>query len=53
VERVIRPALEAGNWVLCDRFEDSTFAYQGFGRGFDAAVLRTANAFATGGLRPI
>lgn len=52
VERVIRPALEAGNWVLCDRFEDSTFAYQGFGRGFDAAVLRTANAFATGGLRP-
>lgn len=52
VDRVIRPALAAGQWVLCDRFEDSTFAYQGFGRGFDLAALREANAFATGGLKP-
>lgn len=52
VERLIRPALDAGAWVLCDRFEDSTLAYQGFGRGFDLAALREANAFATGGLKP-
>ena len=52
VEKVIRPALAVGKWVLCDRFEDSTFAYQGYGRGFDLAALREANTFATGGLRP-
>ncbi len=52
VECVIRPALDAGKWVLCDRFEDSTFAYQGFGRKFNLAELREANAFATGGLKP-
>jgi dTMP kinase len=52
VERLIRPALDAGTWVLCDRFDDSTLAYQGFGRGFDLAALREANAFATGGLKP-
>jgi len=51
VERLIRPALEKGNWVLCDRFDDSTFAYQGYGRGFDLDVLRAANRFATDGLR--
>lgn len=52
VERVIRPALESGKWVLCDRFADSTFAYQGFGRGLDLAELKRLNAFATGGLVP-
>jgi dTMP kinase len=52
VERLIKPALAAGTWVLCDRFEDSTFAYQGYGRGFNLASLRTVNAFATGGVRP-
>lgn len=52
VERVIRPALESGTWVLCDRFADSTFAYQGFGRGLDLAELKRLNAFATGGLAP-
>lgn len=52
VDRLIRPALASGRWVLCDRFEDSTFAYQGFGRGFDLAALRNVNAFATGGLCP-
>lgn len=52
VERLIRPALEAGNWVLCDRFHDSTLAYQGFGRGFDLDELQAVNHFATGGLKP-
>ena len=52
VERLIRPALERGAWVLCDRFSDSTLAYQGYGRGFDLAQLRSADAFATCGLAP-
>ena len=52
VQTVIRPALERGAWVLSDRFADSTFAYQGFGRGLELAELQTANAFATGGLVP-
>lgn len=52
VATVIRPALERGEWVLCDRFCDSTFAYQGYGRGMDVAELRGLNAFATGGLMP-
>jgi dTMP kinase len=38
--RVIRPALAAGSWVLCDRFADSTIAYQGYGHGLDLAWLR-------------
>lgn len=52
VERLIRPALQRGEWVLCDRFSDSTLAYQGFGRGFDLAQLRSVDAFATCGLAP-
>ncbi len=52
VERLIRPALEKGAWVLCDRFDDSTLAYQGYGRGFDLAELRAVNRFATHGLTP-
>jgi dTMP kinase len=52
VECVIVPALARGEWVICDRFTDSTLAYQGYGRGFDLAVLRAMNAFATGGLTP-
>lgn len=52
VADVIVPALANGVWVLCDRFEDSTFAYQGYGRGFDLDALRRLNAFATGGLNP-
>ncbi len=52
VATVIRPALERGEWVLSDRFQDSTFAYQGYGRGFDLAQLREVNGFATGGLQP-
>ena len=52
VESVLRPALSSGKWVLCDRFADSTFAYQGYGRGFDLDELRRLNDFATGGLVP-
>ena len=52
VENVIRPALASGSWVLCDRFADSTFAYQGFGRGLDLGEIKRINAFATGGLVP-
>lgn len=52
VEQVIRPALAAGEIVLCDRFADSTLAYQGHGRGMDLDTLRRLNDAATGGLRP-
>lgn len=52
VESVIRPALEAGQTVLCDRYSDSTLAYQGYGRGGDLEKLEFANRLATGGLRP-
>jgi dTMP kinase len=52
VDEVIEPALSSGAVVLCDRFEASTFAYQGYGRGLPLQALREANAQATGGLSP-
>jgi len=52
VEAVIRPALNAGGVVVCDRFSDSTLAYQGYGRGLDLGSVRTLNRWATGGLEP-
>jgi dTMP kinase len=52
VARVIKPALDEGTIVLCDRFIDSTLAYQGYGRGLDVGLLRRLNRFATGGLEP-
>ncbi len=52
LERVIRPALEAGRWVVCDRFTDATFAYQGGGRGADSALLRTLRTAIHRGLEP-
>jgi dTMP kinase len=52
VAEVIRPALEAGKVVICDRFSDSTVAYQGFGRRLDLDQLRQLQVAATGGLRP-
>ncbi|MBN1459950.1 MAG: dTMP kinase [Armatimonadetes bacterium] len=52
VSRVVRPALEAGELVVCERHADSTLAYQGFGRGLDVAFLRQLNQMATGGLQP-
>ena len=52
VAHVIRPALERGAIVLCDRFSDSTLVYQGFARGLNLKWLRAADAIATGGLNP-
>lgn len=52
VAQIIRPALANGCVVLCDRFTDSTLAYQGYGRGLDVAALRALNDLATGGLTP-
>jgi len=50
VERVVRPALERGQWVVTDRFSASTLAYQGWGRGLDVGELARLDRFATGGL---
>lgn len=52
VERTIRPALAAGAWVLCDRFTDSTMAYQGFAGGIGRDAIDWLRQFATGGLSP-
>lgn len=52
VEEVIRPALEARKVVLCDRYVDSTLAYQGYGHKVDMQALREIVDFATGGLKP-
>jgi len=52
VEHIIRPALDQGRVVLCDRFTDSTIAYQGYGLGLDLPMLRQMCGFATGGLEP-
>ena len=52
VDELIRPALAAGQIVLCDRFADSTIAYQGYGRGLDLTDLHTLTRIATGGLKP-
>jgi dTMP kinase len=52
VEQVIRPHLVKGGVVVCDRYADSTLAYQGYGHQVDLARLRTIVEFATGGLKP-
>jgi dTMP kinase len=52
VHDVIRPALQAQKVVVCDRFSDSTLAYQGHGRGLDINQLRAVISFATAGLSP-
>lgn len=52
VAQEIRPRLAAGEIVICDRYTDSTLAYQGYGHGLDLTVLRQILQFATGGLRP-
>ncbi len=52
VSQVIRPYLDQGGIVLCDRYADSTYAYQGYGLGHDLEELRSITAVATGGLLP-
>jgi len=52
VAEVIRPALERGHAVVCERYADSTAAYQGYGRGLDLEFVHSLNRFATGGLEP-
>ncbi len=52
VAEVIRPALERGEIVLCDRFTDATIAYQGFGRGLERDLISHLNDLASGGLVP-
>ena len=52
LQQVIRPALARGAWVLCDRFTDATFAYQGAGRGFELGVLRQLESWVQEGLQP-
>ncbi len=52
VEEVILPALRSGGTVVCDRYYDSTTAYQGYGRGLDLATIHQINAAATFGLKP-
>jgi len=52
VTRVIQPNLKSGKVVICDRYADSTTAYQGYGRGLDLAMVKATNNAATQGLKP-
>ncbi len=52
LDRVIRPALDKGKWVLCDRFTDATYAYQGGGRGIPESRIVVLEEWAQGDLRP-
>ena len=52
VREVIRPAMDAGKIVVCDRFYDSTIAYQGYGRGLDLTMVQTVIDLAVGDIRP-
>jgi dTMP kinase len=52
LEQKIKPALEAGIWVLCDRFTDASYAYQGGGRGIDKERIRSLEQWTHGDLRP-
>jgi dTMP kinase len=52
IEQSIRPALQRGAWVLCDRFTDATYAYQGGGRGLDQSRIAQLETLVQGGLRP-
>ena len=52
VQNVIRPALASGKWVICDRFTDASFAYQGFGRGLDKDFISSLKRWVHGDLNP-
>jgi len=52
IESLVKPALERGTWVLCDRFTDSTIAYQGYGRGLALDLIRQLKTIAQMGIEP-
>ena len=52
VSEIIRPVLDQGTWVICDRFFDATIAYQGFGRGMDMELIESLNRQAAAGVSP-
>ena len=52
LEKVIAPALEKGKWVICDRFTDATFAYQGGGRGLPREIIAALESMVQGEIRP-
>ncbi|MCB1774274.1 MAG: dTMP kinase [Gammaproteobacteria bacterium] len=52
LHKVIEPALQAGSWVLCDRFTDATYAYQGYGRGIDLGRIEALEQWVQGNRRP-
>lgn len=52
VNELIKPAVEAGKIVICDRFVDSSYVYQGFGRGIDLRIIEEVNAVAMNGIQP-
>jgi len=52
VEKTIKPALASGKWVICDRFTDSTYAYQGAARGTDREIIRRVQSAAIGDFKP-
>ncbi|MFC1862984.1 dTMP kinase [Thermodesulfobacteriota bacterium] len=52
VEEIIKPALEHGKWVICDRYFDATIAYQGFARGQDMGLISLLNEKVTNGISP-
>ena len=52
VNELVKPALERGDWVICDRFTDSSYAYQGGGRGLDPAIISALENLALGQFRP-
>ena len=53
VDKIIRPALQAGHIVICDRYGDATVAYQGYGRGLDLGLINQLNQLVTGNLCPM
>ncbi|PCJ26055.1 MAG: dTMP kinase [SAR86 cluster bacterium] len=52
IEKLIKPALQSGKWVVCDRFTDATFAYQGGGRGLDQKIISALQSMVQDELRP-
>jgi len=52
VSAIVKPALSAGKIVICDRFMDSTLAYQGYGLGMEISLIKSVGSFVTGGIKP-